>query len=178
MPTGSQLLIENGLFFLLTLPGLFWAIRRYVDDPRFTGPRVPWPDWFKLWFKVIWFVGGVLPLVVVIVLLIQGRGSLAWFAFGPYFVMFAVQIATELTCIRMGSPAWIAVPCYYLPWRLLQLERGLAVADGTGLLAEGMLWALVALWVINIWVHFSGIPNQMRWGLALSRDGEIVEQRA
>lgn len=177
MPTGTQLLIENALFFLLTLPGLYWGVRRYADTPPFTGPRVPWPDWFRAWFKVIWFVGGVLPLLVVIALLAQGRGGLAWLAFGPYFVMFAVQIATELVCIRLRSPAWIAVPCYYLPWRLVQLQRGLAVADGTGLMVEGMLWALTVLWVINVWVHYSGIPNQMRWGLALDSDGQIVTGR-
>jgi len=26
---------------------------------------------------------------------------------------------------------------------------------------------LIVLWVINIWVHFSGMPNQMRWSKPL-----------
>ena len=163
MPTGGQLLFENALFVLLTLPGLVWGWRRYADTPAFTGPRTPWPDWFKIWFRVIWAVGGLLPLAVVLTLLVQGRGSLALLTFGPYFALFAVQIAAELWCIRMRSPVWVAVPCFYLPWRLVQLERALAVAAGEGWLVLGTIWALIGLWVINIWVHYSGIPNQMRW---------------
>jgi hypothetical protein len=163
MPTATQLILENLVFFVLTLPGLYWGWRRYADGPAFTGPRTPWPNWFKRWFKVIWFVGGVVPLLVVVVLLVQGRSQLALLAFGPYFAMFAIQIATELVCIRLRSPIWVAVPCFYLPWRLLQLERGLAVAEGQGALVLATLWLLIVLWVINIWVHYSGMPNQMRW---------------
>ena len=163
--TVPALLAENLLFFVLTLPGLIWGWSRYRHLPGFPGPVTPWPAWFKVWFKVIWAVGGLLPLVVFVWLGITGQWSLAALALGPYFVMFALQIATELTCIRLGSPVWVAVPCFYLPWRLVQLERGLAVANASSnTILVATVWALIALWVINIWVHFSGMPNQMRWG--------------
>lgn len=163
MPTATQLAVENLAFFLLTLPGLAWGWRRYAGTRPFTGPRTPWPDWFRTWFKVIWAVGVLLPLAVVVVLVVQGRGGLAALALGPYFAMFVVQVATEQACIALKSPIWVAVPCFYLPWRLVQLERGLAVAEGAGPLINTTLWALVVLWIINVWVHYSGMPNQMRW---------------
>lgn len=163
MPTAAQLVTENLVFFGLTLPGLAWGVRRYAGLRQFTGPRTPWPAWFRAWFKVIWAVGIALPLGVVVVLAVQGRGGLAALALGPYFAMFVVQIATEQACIALRSPVWVAVPCFYLPWRLVQLERGLDVAAGEGALINATLWALIVLWVINIWVHYSGMPNQMRW---------------
>jgi hypothetical protein len=130
---------------------------------------VPWPAWFRIWFKVIWLVGGVLPLAALLIVGFGGDWALAGLVLGPYFVMFAVQIATELWAIRIGSPIWIAVPCLYLPWRLVQLERALVTNDGTSLLLEATVWALIVLWVINIWVHYTGIPNQMRWSAAALR---------
>lgn len=169
MVTTQQLLFENAAFFVFTLPGLIWGWQRYRDRPRFPGPITPWPAWFKVWFKVIWMVGALGPLLVFIWLAVRGQFGLAAMALGPYFVMFAVQIGTELTCIRLGSPIWVAVPCFYLPWRLIQLERGLEVARaGADPLLTTTIWALIVLWLINIWVHFSGMPNQMRWGTPLA----------
>jgi len=46
-----------------------------------------------------------------------------------------------------GKSRLVAVPCFYLPWRLIQLERRLAVARGA---ADSLLivtvWALIILW--------------------------------
>ena len=163
MPTMSQLVFENAMFLLFTLPCLVWGWRRYDAQAAFPGPVTPWPAWFKVWFRVIWLVGIALPLGVSIYYVIRGEAAVAAVALGAYFFLFVIQIATELTCIRFRSPVWVAVPCLYLPWRLVQLERGLSGLEPEDGLMRVTLWLLIALWTVNIWVHFSGIPNQMRW---------------
>ena len=164
--TAQYLFMENLVFFLLTLPFLYVGNLRYEGRREFPGPVTPWPDWFRVWFKVIWGVGFVLPLLALLVSWQFGQLHIALLALGPYFIMFFVQIGTELFCMKQWkSPIWVAVPCLYLPWRLFQIYRGWETTepiDGT-IIIDITLSALFVLWVINIAVHYSGIPRQMRW---------------
>jgi len=115
MVTTTRLLFENALFFVFSLPGLIWGWQRYRDRPRFTGTITPWPAWFKVRFKVIWIVGALVPLLVFVGLGVRGQWGLAAMALGPYFVIFAAQISTELTCIRLASPVWWRCPASICP---------------------------------------------------------------
>jgi hypothetical protein len=63
---------------------------------------------------------------------------------------------------RLRSPIWVIVPCLFLPWRLFQVWQGMGLAPHAPLTAL-TLDALFILWVINIGVHYTNIPNTMRW---------------
>lgn len=161
----SQLLIENGIFFLLTIPVVVVGWIRYRDTAPFTGPLPNWPAWFRVWFKVIWLVGFLLPIVVLGYSFFAGNGALAALVLVPYMVMLFVQIAEEQVCFQaLKSPVWASIPCLFLPWRLFQLSRANeALVDTSETVLQFTVWALIMLWVINIWVHYTGIARQLRW---------------
>lgn len=165
MTTVDQLLLENGVFLLLTLPVLFVGWRRYRDAAPFTGPLPDWPLWFRIWFKVIWMVGFVLPVAVLTYAVASGFGSLAAIILAPYLIMLFVQIAEEQVCISaLRSPVWGSIPCLFLPWRLFQLHRAdQTLTESDPMLLQWTVWALIVLWVVNIWVHYTGLPRQLRW---------------
>ncbi len=138
---------------------LGWAKLRTRPGPAFPGPR-PVGPLFKVWLLVIWLVGMLLPLVA---LAVAGRAPMVAVALGWYVALFLVQIGFELLAWkRWRSPVWVIVPCLFLPWRLFQVAMGLAVVGGPPL-AVATLWALLVLWVINVGVHYSNIPNSLRW---------------
>ncbi len=159
-----ELLIINAIVFIAFCGLLLWAKWRTQGDAKFPGPA-PVGSVFKKWFVVIWLVGGVLPLAAIIWDgLVQGQ-HLVWLALGPYFLMFIAQIATELfVWRRWQSPVWVIVPCLYLPWRLYQIVVAHElIIDYQPLLTALTLDALFVLWAINIGVHFTNIPNTLRW---------------
>ena len=160
----TQLVLANAAFFVVATVFLVWAQWRTEGDAKFPGPAPVGPV-FKVWFVVIWLVGIFLPLAALVWDGVINGGTIVWAALGPYFVMFVAQVATEIfTWRRWHSPVWVIVPCLYLPWRLYQVIQGQAlVADGPQLTAF-TLDALFLLWLINIGVHFTNIPNAMRWG--------------
>ena len=161
----QQLLLENGVFLLLTFPVVAVGYFRYRGTAPFTGPLPNWPLWFRIWFKVIWLVGIALPVVVLIYCWTNGMGALAALVLVPYLIMLFVQIAEEQVCIvGLASPVWGSIPCLFLPWRLFQLYRAdqMLPEDGAMLL-QWTVWALIILWIVNIWVHYTGLPRQLRW---------------
>ncbi len=165
-PTATTLLFENLIFFTIATLILAVGIKRYPGARPFPGPVTPWPAWFKVWFKVIWVVGFLLPILILVGWGGVAGESIVWLAIGPYFLLFFLQIGTEqVIWKKYQSPMWVAVPCLYLPWRVWQCVRGLETIDPRTDLAfvEYTLWALLILWIINIGVHFTGIPASMRW---------------
>jgi len=165
-PTAYALFIENLIFLVLATLVLVVGVKRYPDARPFPGPVKPWPLWFRIWFPIIWFVGGVIPLITLVGWGIIGGNTSVVLALTPYFVMFFLQIVSEQVVWKnFQSPIWVIVPCLYLPWRVWQCVRGLeTLGPDSGLLvADITLWALLVLWILNIFVHFTGIPNSMRW---------------
>ena len=155
----QNILIANIGFLVLAAACLGWARWRTRPGPVFTGPCPVGPA-FKGWLINIWLVGLLLPLVA---LVIGWNEPLTRLALIPYLVMFAVQVLAEmLTWKRWGSPVWVIVPCLFLPWRLFQVWQGMVLGDHSGL-TQITLWALFVLWVINIGVHYTNIPNTLRW---------------
>lgn len=161
----QSILAANAAFFVLACLCLAWARWRTGDAvAAFPGPR-PVGAWFKRWLLVIWVVGLLLPLATLVIDgAIGGEAWVAW-AIAPYLAMFVAQVATELfVWKRWRSPVWVIVPCLYLPWWLYQVQMGLALPLGPGaMLTQVTLYALSVLWIINIGVHLSNIPNTMRW---------------
>lgn len=155
----KDILIGNIGFLVLAAALMGWARWRTRPGPLFTGPCPVGPA-FKGWLINIWLVGLVLPVVT---LAIDWSSPLTRLALVPYLLMFAVQVLFELVAWkRWGSPVWVIVPCLFLPWRLFQVWSGLQLGDHAGL-TQITLYALFVLWVINIGVHYTNIPNTMRW---------------
>jgi hypothetical protein len=156
-------LINLGFFVIASL--YVWiGARRAAGTALFPGPR-PVPDWFKIWLIVIWVVGLALPIAALIVDGVIGRQAGAAIALGFYLLMFVMQVATEIfVWKRWKSPIWVIVPCLYLTWRLFQVYWGFGLVAGEDAgLTVFTLYALFALWVINIGVHFTNIPMTLRW---------------
>jgi hypothetical protein len=174
----ASILISNAAFFVLACACLVWAQLRTGDQvAAFPGPR-PVGIWFKGWLLVIWAVGLLLPLAALLVDGAIGGHSLVWWALGPYLVMFIAQVLSELfVWKRWRSPVWVIVPCLYLPWRLYQIRMGLDLPIGPDMLMTTVtLYALLILWIINIGVHFTNIPNTLRWDYH-SRDAKFPSLR-
>lgn len=165
-PTALTLLIETLLFLVVATTVLTVGVLRYPNPRPFPGPVTPWPRWFQIWFKVIWLVGFAIPIVVLVGWGVIGGETIVLLALGPYFVTFIIQIVSEqVVWKKYKSPMWVAVPCLYLPWRVWQSVRGLETIEPRPdlVFVEYSLWALLILWIINIGVHYTGIPNSMRW---------------
>ena len=160
-----RILLENAGFLTVALLYVAWAQWRTQGDARFPGPA-PVGSIFKAWFVVIWLVGILLPLVALVWEGVIGGADVVWLALGPYLLMFVAQVATEIfTWRRLGSPVWVIVPCLFLPWRLYQVVDAKTILQGQPLpITSFALGALFILWLINIGVHFTNIPNAMRWG--------------
>ena len=155
---------QEAIFFTLACACLAWAQWRMPSPAAaFPGPRPVGPV-FKVWLLIIWGIGLVLPIVALVVDGIAGGHATTRFALLPYFLMFFAQVGSELFCWkRWRSPVWVLVPCLYLPWRLWQSWRGLEIAAEGPLLTIATLYALIALWIINIGVHYTNIPRTLRW---------------
>lgn len=165
-PTLGLIVAENLVFLAVASVILAVGVRRYRGTAPFPGPVRPWPLWFQIWFRVIWIAGFLLPAAVIIAFgFIPGDGAVM-LALGPYFVMFIVQIAAEQYVWRVHkSPIWVSVPALFLPWRLWQVVRGFQVMEPYPhqTLVTYTLWVLFVLWIINIGVHYTGIPASMRY---------------
>jgi hypothetical protein len=160
----EEVWLQEPLFLAFACSCLAWAQWRLPERvAAFPGPRPVGPV-FKGWLLVIWGVGLALPLVALVVDGVLGGHAGTRLALLPYFAMFAAQVASELWCWkRLRSPVWVIVPCLYLPWRLWQCVRGLDVAPPEATLTFATLWALAALWLVNIGVHYTNIPRTLRW---------------
>ncbi len=159
-----QALLHN-LGFAVIASVIVWicALRSRGTAP-FPGPT-PIGLRFRAWLVVIWLVGFGLPLVTVIRDGVLGSRAALTAALVAYFVMFFAQIGTELACWKGGrTTAWVIVPCLYLPWRLWQIYWGASVSAVDSTPLSSLTWAaLFVLWVINVGVHYTGIPLSMRW---------------
>ncbi len=152
----------NLAFLAFAAAVLLWARQRTRPGPPFPGPRPVGPA-FKAWLVVIWLVGLILPLAALVVDGVLGGSAAVRAALGWYLALFVAQVGAEIfVWKRWRSPVWVIVPCLFLPWRLFQVVMGLVSVE-TPPLSEATLWALLGLWLVNIGVHYSNIPNSLRW---------------
>ncbi|QMW24125.1 hypothetical protein [Sandaracinobacteroides saxicola] len=164
MMSAEVFLLANGAFLLAVVLCLGWAQWRTRPGPAFPGPR-PVGRLFKAWLVVIWGVGLLLPLVALVIDGFMGEMRPVRLALGWYLLMFVVQVGCELfVWKRWRSPVWVLVPCLFLPWRLFQVGMGFYAVQGLEApLTVATLWGLAGLWIVNIGVHYSNIPNTLRW---------------
>jgi hypothetical protein len=159
------LLLENLLFvlfatFFLVVVG--WAWR---DVKPFNLPE-PLPGWFKIWFGTVQLLGGLLPLLVMLLWGGLWGYTSVLTVLGWYFVMLGLQILSEvLTLRKFHNVVWVMVPYLYLPYRLWQLYEGLTILGS----ASELLWIRyllvleIVIWTGNYALDLSQLPRLFRW---------------
>ena len=159
------LLLENLLFFLFATSFLVvvgWAWR---DAKPFNLPE-PLPGWFKIWFGTVQLLGGLLPLLVMLLWGGLWGYTSVLTVLGWYFVMLGLQILSEvLTLRKFHNVVWVMVPYLYLPYRLWQLYEGLTILGS----ASELLWIRyllvieIVIWTGNYALDLSQLPRLFRW---------------
>jgi hypothetical protein len=164
MDIGLRLIIENGVFFLvatgfLVVTGWAWRDVKPFDLPK------PLPNWFKVWFGSVQFLGLVPPLIALVWSVIEGKETVEWVLSG-YFVMLALQVLSEfLTLRRFHAVVWVMVPYLYVPYRLWQLWEGLAIASATSdfVWLQILFTGEIVIWGINYLLDLAQLPRLLRW---------------
>lgn len=161
-----NLLVENLLFF--TLATAFFATVGWAwkDLPPYKLPE-PLPEWFKIWFGTVQFVGGVLPVLAAIYWGLWLGNASVLTVLVAYLVMLGLQILSEgLTLRQFQSVVWVMVPYLYVPYRVWQLYEGLMLLNLEGELVwvRNLLLVNIALWIGNYALDLSQLPRLLRWG--------------
>jgi hypothetical protein len=89
---------------------------------------------------------------------------------GPYLLLLSVQMLTEMLTWHWKSPVWLVAPVVYEGYRVLQLMRGLQLADeisAPGWMVQS-LRGLVSWWVLVLGVQLMRVA----WfaGLSFARN--------
>ncbi|KAI3700983.1 hypothetical protein L2E82_45624 [Cichorium intybus] len=123
-------------------------------DPEPCLSRAPFA--YRFWNTVATVSGFIIPLTIFIVsqkgLLFEPKIPSISFALllGPYLLLLAVQMLTEMLTWHWESPVWLVTPIVYEGYRVLQLMRGLKLGGEIG--APGwtvdMVRVLVCWWVL------------------------------
>lgn len=161
------LVIENAIFLTVATAFLAivgWAWRRLKP---FELPH-PLPEWFKGWFLTVQVVGGVLPLVVMLLWGVWWGYFSVLTVLMSYFVMLGLQVLFEVATLRwFHSVVWVMVPYLYLPYRIWQLYEGLLLLSPESDLMwiRYLLILEIVLWTLNYALDLSQLPRLFRWPL-------------
>jgi len=94
---------------------------------------------------------------------------------GPYLLLLSVQMLTEMLTWHWKSPVWLVAPVVYEGYRVLQLMRGLQLAEeisAPGWMVQS-LRGLVSWWVLVLGVQLMRVA----WfaGLSFARNSRYGE---
>jgi hypothetical protein len=163
--TNLYLFLENLIFFIAATS--FFAIVGWAwrNSKPYSLPQ-PLPDWFKIWFGTVQFVGVLPPLLAMLWWGVwRGYSSvlsvLAW-----YFVMLALQILSESLSLRkFRSTVFVMVPYLYLPYRIWQLYEGMTLLNSTNELiwVRYLLIVEIILWIGNYALDLAQLPRLFHW---------------
>lgn len=118
------------------------------------------PTSYRLWNLAASILGFLVPLAL---LFASQRGTLQpqlpFIPFavllGPYLLLLSVQVLTEMLTWHWKSPVWLVAPVVYEGYRVLQLMRGLQLADvitTPGWMVQS-LRGLVSWWVLVLGIQ-------------------------
>lgn len=161
---GFRLILENSLFFLISLGFLVWTGWAWRQAKPFDLPT-PLPSWFKYWFGSVQVVGVVPPLVALSWSLWRGYTTTTS-VFLAYFIMLALQVIAELLSLRrFRSVVWVMVPYLYVPYRLWQLYEGLTLTrtEVNLLWLQGLLIVELIVWSLNYLLDLAQLPRLLQW---------------
>jgi len=164
---------ENLLFFILStaffiLAGWYW---RNVKPYSLPESR---PSWFKIWFLSMQILGGLVPLIALILWGFLWTDTTVIAIFASYLLMLGLQILAEfLSLRRFATVVWVMIPYLYVPYRVWQLYEGLNLLENTSnLMAVKVILTLnIGVWVINYCLDLAQLPFLFRWETE-ARSGE------
>ncbi|KAL0914096.1 hypothetical protein M5K25_017600 [Dendrobium thyrsiflorum] len=146
---------------------------------RSSSPRkiqVPLP--YRLWNMGASMLGFLAPILMMFA---SHRGllvpELSFISFsvllGPYLLLLAVQMLTEMLTWHWKSPVWLVTPIVYEAYRILQLMRGLRL--GNEVSATG--WAITSIrLLVSWWVLILGIQlMRVAWFAGLNYGSQSRE---
>lgn len=172
MSTEAYLLVENLLFFAIATSFFFivgWAWRSakpfYLPEPL--------PGWFRIWFGTVQVIGGLIPLIVMLVWGVWWGYTSVLTVLIPYFVVLGLQILSESMSLRQfHSVVFVMVPYLYLPYRIWQLYEGLSLLNPASELVwvRNLLLVEIVLWTLNYALDLSQLPRLMRWEIDSKND--------
>ncbi len=160
--TNLNLLIENLTFLFvatafLVIVGWAWRHLKPFDLPQ------PLPGWFRVWFLTVQLMGGVFPLVA---MLVWRDYSSVLILFLAYFAMLGLQVLSEIVALRwFQSVVWVMVPYLYLPYRIWQLYEGLMLLrpESNLIWIQYLLILEIVLWTLNYGLDLAQLPRLFRW---------------
>ena len=163
--TDLNLLFENILFLVavtsfLVFVGLAWRQSKPYSLPQ------PLPTWFNIWFLSVQVIGGLLPLLAMLLWGVWWGYSSVLTVLVPYFVMLGLQILSEIVTLRQfQSVVWVMVPYLYVPYLVWQLEQGLTLLRPESELVwvRNLLLVEIILWILNYALALSQLPRLLRW---------------
>lgn len=164
-PTEVKLLFENLLFFAIATSFLVVVNWAWRQSKPYSLPQ-PLPEWFRVWFLTVQVVGGLLPLLAMLLWGVWWGYSSVLTVLIPYFVMLGLQILSEIVTLRQfHSVVWVMVPYLYLPYRIWQLYEGLTLLSPTSELmwVQNLLLVEIVLWTLNYALDLSQLPRLLRW---------------
>lgn len=154
--TGLDCIFNLGASLFLLMADACSRPNSADQDPCLSHP----PFSYRFWNMVATVSGFILPLAMLLGSekgLFQPQLPPISFAIllGPYLLLLAVQILTEMLTWHWESPVWLVTPVVYETYRVLQLMRGLKL--GAELSAPGwtvhVIRGLVCWWVLVLGVQ-------------------------
>lgn len=163
--TEVKLLFENLLFFAIATSFFVVVNWAWRHSKPYSLPQ-PLPEWFSVWFLTVQVVGGLLPLLAMLLWGVWWGYSSVLTVLIPYFVMLGLQILSEIVTLRQfHSVVWVMVPYLYLPYRVWQLYEGLTLLSPASELmwVQNLLLIEIVLWTLNYALDLSQLPRLLRW---------------
>uniref|UniRef100_A0A0E0KT88 Uncharacterized protein n=1 Tax=Oryza punctata TaxID=4537 RepID=A0A0E0KT88_ORYPU len=162
-PNIAGLLSLVGLDFIFNMGAmLFFLMADACGRPEANSSELikQIPTSYRFWNLAASIVGFVVPLALFFA---SSKGTLQphipFIPFavllGPYLLLLSVQVLTEMLTWHWKSPVWLVAPVVYEGYRVLQLMRGLQLAEeitAPGWMVQS-LRGLVSWWVLVLGIQ-------------------------
>jgi hypothetical protein len=165
-----SLLLENLCFFLIATTFILIVSRGWKNAKPYT---LPFPSWYKWWFLPVQLLGGLLPLLVMLLWGLWWKYQSVLVVLGWYFIILGLQVLTEILTLRkLQNVVWVMVPYIYLPYRFWQLYEGFTLLSSE----PDLVWVRyllifeVLLWLVNYLIDVSQLPRLLRWEVSSSSE--------
>ncbi|KAK9049860.1 hypothetical protein SSX86_031171 [Deinandra increscens subsp. villosa] len=179
--TGLDCIFNLGASLFLLMADACSRPNTVDQDPCLSQP----PLGYRFWNMVATLSGFILPFIM---LFGSQKGLFApqlpaiSFAIllGPYLLLLAVQMLTEMLMWHWESPVWLVAPVVYETYRVLQLMRGLKLGAELGAPAwtVHMMRGLVCWWVLVLGVQVMRVAWYVGFTAQLHQNGSVTASEA
>jgi hypothetical protein len=166
---------ENSLFFLSATSFFVAVAWAWKNTQPFHLPQ-PFPRWFTPWFSTMQVLGGLLPVVVMLLWGVLWGYTSVFSVLLWYFVMLGLQILSESITLRLfHSVVWVMIPYLYVPYRIWQMYEGMKLISSTTELfwVHNLFVLEILLWTGNYVLDVSQLPRLFRWDVKYNSDINI-----